>query len=102
MTPDARYVAMSTIATTVSPLGTTGFADAFVRETCVGQWSTGCTPHTVKVSVGPGGVQGNGDSNATKLSADGHYAMFSSTASNLVAGDTNGVMDIFIAATGKP
>jgi Tol biopolymer transport system component len=102
MTPDARYVAMSTIATTVSPLGTTGFADAFVREACVGQWSTGCTPHMVKVSVGPGGVQGNGDSDAPKLSADGHYAVFSSTASNLVAGDTNGVKDIFIAATGKP
>ena len=102
MTPDSRYVAMWSALTTSSPAGTVGFFDGFVRETCLGQWATGCTPHMVKVTVGPGGVQGNGDSNAPKLSADGHYAVFSSTASNLVAGDTNGVKDIFIAATGKP
>jgi hypothetical protein len=30
------------------------------------------------------------------MSADGRYVVFASTASNLVAGDTNGVSDVFL------
>jgi Tol biopolymer transport system component len=44
-------------------------------------------------------VRGNGDSDAPSVSADGRYAVFSSDASNLVAGDTNGVRDIFYRDT---
>src|SRR5215510_7038470 len=45
----------------------------------------------------------NGNSVAPSLSADGRFVAFFSDASNLVAGDTNGVQDVFIRdrATGE-
>jgi dipeptidyl aminopeptidase/acylaminoacyl peptidase len=48
------------------------------------------------VSVGIGGPA-NGGSSQAAISADGRYVAFTSTASNLVAGDTNGVSDVFLA-----
>ncbi|HEX3873265.1 MAG TPA: hypothetical protein VHW26_03890 [Solirubrobacteraceae bacterium] len=48
------------------------------------------------VSVGIGGPA-NGPSSQPAISADGRYVAFTSTASNLVAGDTNGVADVFLA-----
>jgi hypothetical protein len=53
-------------------------------------------PSTTRVSVGPGGVQANGASTDASISADGRYVAFSSLASNLVAGDTNGASDVFV------
>jgi hypothetical protein len=49
----------------------------------------------VRISVGSAGQQGNSYSETVELSADGQVAAFSSHASNLVAGDTNGVVDVF-------
>ncbi|GEM_PF-4013644 len=40
-------------------------------------------------------IIGNGDSDSPTLSAEGRYLVFSSSASNLVAGDNNQVADIF-------
>ena len=49
-------------------------------------------------TTGPGGASpsGNARSDNPALSADGRYTVFASDASNLVAGDTNGVRDIFL------
>jgi Tol biopolymer transport system component len=49
-----------------------------------------------RVSVGPGGAEGNGESYFQAISADGRWIAFASWASNLVAGDTNGYSDIFV------
>ncbi len=49
-----------------------------------------------RVSVSSGGVEANGASGAPSISADGRYVAFASTATNLVAADTNGVSDIFL------
>ncbi len=58
---------------------------------------------TTWVSVDPFGTESNGDSFSSALSADGRLIAFSSTASNLVSGDKNGVSDIFVRdqQTGK-
>lgn len=48
------------------------------------------------VSVSAGGLKGNGASSAAAVSADGRLVAFASAASNLVAGDLNGVADIFV------
>ena len=56
--------------------------DVFVRDRQTGT--------TERVSLGPGGVQGDGSSFDPALSADGRFVAFSSNASNLVPGDTNG------------
>jgi CARDB/WD40-like Beta Propeller Repeat len=51
---------------------------------------------TTRVSLSTAGSQGNGDSSGVAISADGRYVVFSSKATNLVAGDTNGYEDIFV------
>jgi Tol biopolymer transport system component len=53
-------------------------------------------PMIGRVSVASDGTQGNGLSNAPAISADGRYVTFTSNASNLVEGDTNGGTDIFV------
>ena len=63
---------------------------------------------TVRVSLGMGEVQANGASGSltsigavpafdrADLSDDGRYVVFSSIASNLVAGDSNSALDVFL------
>ncbi|MFL5334468.1 MAG: hypothetical protein ACJ8H8_15065, partial [Geminicoccaceae bacterium] len=51
---------------------------------------------TELVSVGPLGVLPNNISEEPSLSADGRLVAFSSLATNLVAGDTNGKRDVFV------
>jgi Tol biopolymer transport system component len=52
--------------------------------------------HTDRVSVATGGAQANDRSLSSAISADGRFVAFDSPASNLVAGDTNGVDDLFL------
>jgi hypothetical protein len=54
------------------------------------------TATTTKISVGVGGVQGNGESWMGSISADGRYIVFMSAASNLVPDDTNRGLDAFL------
>src|SRR5688500_1247421 len=51
---------------------------------------------TARVSVSTDGVGANGVSGAPAISGDGRYVAFASAATNLVAGDTNGLTDIFL------
>ena len=83
-----RYVAFSSYASNLVASDTNGQRDVFVRDMWAGR--------TTRVSVGPGGAQGNGESREASISADGRYVAFASFASNLVAADTNGTVDVFI------
>jgi Tol biopolymer transport system component len=52
-----------------------------------------------RVSVAADGTQGNASVSSAgrlRVSADGHYVVFSSSASNLVPGDNNGKLDVFL------
>lgn len=51
---------------------------------------------TELVSLAGDGSQGNDTSNSPSISLDGRYVAFVSHADNLVAGDTNGLRDIFV------
>jgi hypothetical protein len=51
---------------------------------------------TTRVSVSSDGAQGNAISFQPEVSADGRYVAFDSGASNLVPGDTNGALDVFL------
>ena len=64
--------------------------DVFVHDRQTGK--------TTRVNLGPNGRQANSgsDSGAPAFSADGRYVAFTSYASNLVRGDTNGTSDIFV------
>ena len=85
---DGRFVAFSSSASNLVPGDTTPYGDVFVRDRQTGT--------TERVSVGPGGVPSNGNSFEPAISADGRFVAFGSDASNLVAGDTNNHIDIFV------
>ena len=50
----------------------------------------------VRLSLGDGGGEGHGGSFCGSISEDGRFVTYSSYASDLVAGDTNGVVDLFL------
>jgi hypothetical protein len=85
---DGRYVAFESWATNFVPGDTNGTLDVFVRDR---QLAT-----TERVSVGPAGAQGNGESGHASISADGRCVAFHSYAQTLVPGDTNGFFDVFV------
>jgi Tol biopolymer transport system component len=85
---DGRYVAFTSFATNLVPADSNGFSDIFVRDRQSGT--------TERVSLDSAGEQGNGDSDYPSISADGRYVAFTSFATNLVAGDTNGFNDVFV------
>jgi hypothetical protein len=51
---------------------------------------------TTRVPLGPGRQQANGTSFRPAISANGRFVAFTSSASNLVAGDTNATEDVFV------
>jgi len=59
--------------------------------------SAGASAQSIeRLSVASDGTPGNGPSDAVSISDDGAVGAFSSDAANLVAGDTNGVADVFV------
>lgn len=85
---DGRYVAFTSRATNLVPGDTNGKFDVFVRDRVAGT--------TRRVSVNSHGTQSNGFSQDPALSRDGRVVVFASTASNLVRGDTNRYIDVFV------
>jgi len=89
---DGRFVAFGSSAGNLVAGDTNGASDIFVRDLS--------TNETTRVSVGPGGLEANGSSlsepGSLALSRDGRFVVFSSGASNLVPGDTNGHYDVFV------
>ncbi len=85
---DGRFVAFSSGARSLVPVDTNHEDDVFVHDRL--------THVTTRVSVDSSGAQADGQSTAPSISADGRYVAFHSLATNLVAGDTNGVHDAFV------
>lgn len=86
---DGRFVAFSSTAFNLVPNDLNGSEDVFVHDRVTGT--------TSRVSVGPVGVQAlGGGSHSPDISGDGRYVGFLSSASNLVATDTNGSSDVFV------
>jgi Tol biopolymer transport system component len=72
---------------------TNDYYDIFIFDRQTGQTSL--------ISMAWDGRQSNGDSHGSSLSGDGRYVAFSSRASNLVLGDTNGYQDVFVRDLGQ-
>jgi len=83
-----RYVVFSSIATNLVSQDTNGSEDIFVRDRDEGR--------TRRVSLAFDGSEGDNSSFSAVISGDGRFVAFTSFADNLVAGDTNGVLDIFV------
>ncbi len=98
---DGRYVLFVSADKNLIVGDNNGVADVFLRDTCRGA-GVGCTPSTTRVSVTDSGGEANGASGEPVFT--GRYVAFTSLASNLVPGDTNGLQDVFIRDTcfGEP
>jgi Tol biopolymer transport system component len=83
-----RYVVFEANSANLVPGDTNGESDVFVRDRKTGR--------TERVSVRSNGAQANSWSGYASVSANGRFVSFTSEASNLVQGDTNGVQDIFV------
>ncbi len=85
---DGRYVCFASMATNLVTGDTNGQNDIFVHDRVTGV--------TKRVNVAEDGTQANGYSERPAISADGRYVAYQSTATNLMAGDTNGNMDVYV------
>lgn len=85
---DGRFVAFTSFATNLVPTD-----QLFPTHVYVYDRHTGATE---RVSVASDGSEGNGPSTRPAISADGRFVAFQSFASNLAAGDTNGLPDVFV------
>lgn len=82
---DGGFVAFHSNASNLIASDTNNRTDVFVHDLSSGE--------TTRISRGMANSEPNGDSFIPAISADGRYVAFQSTASNLVAGDTNGTPD---------
>jgi Tol biopolymer transport system component len=95
---DGRYIVFHSDATNLVANDTNNARDVFVRDMI--------SNTTTRVSVDSAGIEGNKGVNANygsstyggnpSISGDGRYIVFHSDATNLVAGDTNAVSDVFV------
>jgi Tol biopolymer transport system component len=85
---DGRFVTFVSSAPNLVQSPTSGLAHIFVRDLELGT--------TELVSVNSDGWPANLPSEEPSISGDGRYVVFSSYATNLVDGDTNGYRDVFV------
>ncbi|MBL8338309.1 MAG: Ig-like domain-containing protein, partial [Rhodoferax sp.] len=88
MSADGQRVAFTSYNNMLVSGDTNSAADIFIKTLGSGA--------VTRVSTTSTGAQATGGfSDQASFSADGQYLVFSSTATNLVAGDTNGLWDVF-------
>ena len=85
---NGRYVVFQSSASDLIAGDTNKASDVLVRDLLGGT--------NILVSAATNGLPGNGDSDSAVMTPDGRYVAFVSAASNLVAGDTNGIRDVFV------
>ena len=85
---NGQFVAFASVADNLVAGDTNSVRDIFVHDRVTGV--------TERVSVSTAGVEGNAMSDFPAISGDGRIVAFESDASNLEAGDINGLTDIFV------
>jgi Tol biopolymer transport system component len=88
ITSTGLYVAFQSEASNLIAADTNSSSDVFVKNLVSGT--------VERVSLTSTALEANGHSSRPALSLDGRYVAFASTAPNVVAGDTNGVSDVFV------
>jgi Tol biopolymer transport system component len=87
---DGRFVAFDSRASNLHPDDGDDIRDVFVRDLVAG------TVTLVSRAAGATGANGNGDSFAPAVSADGRFVAFGSFASNLDPDDGDTTVDVFV------
>jgi Tol biopolymer transport system component len=85
---DGRFVAVWSNASNLVPNDTNGEPDVFLHDRQSGT--------TLRVNVSSSGEEANGATYEPSISGDGRFVTFASFADNLVPGDTNVFVDVFV------
>jgi Ca2+-binding RTX toxin-like protein len=85
---NGRFIAFGSNAANLVPGDTNNTSDIFVRDLL--------TNTTTRVSVDSAGNQAIGNFGELSISGDGRFVVFTSNAPNLVLGDNNNTLDIFV------
>ncbi|HUP78871.1 MAG TPA: hypothetical protein VM260_09970, partial [Pirellula sp.] len=85
---DGKFVTFTSNASNLVEDDSNGLRDIFVKDLTTGT--------TTRVSTNSAGTQANSTSVQASISGDGKFVTFTSNASNLVSGDSNGLQDIFV------
>ena len=93
LSADGKFVVFSSLAANLFANDTNGVRDVFLRDRAAGT--------TAALSVDISNVPSNGESGLPAISADATQVAFSSVATDLVFGDTNGCCDVFVADATK-
>ncbi len=88
LSSDGRFAVFESEASNLVPGDTNGVADVFVHDLSIGR--------TNRVSVDSSGAEADDVSLRPAISGDGLVIAFESPATNLVAGDVNGLHDVFV------
>lgn len=85
---DGRYVSFSSLASNLVVGDSNASWDVFLRDLALGT--------TILASVNSLGSAAGSSGLESSLSSDGRFVVFTSDASDLVTGDTNGMPDVFV------
>ncbi|MBU6320344.1 MAG: PD40 domain-containing protein [Alphaproteobacteria bacterium] len=88
LSSDARLAVFESEASNIVSGDTNGAGDLFLKNIETGVLT--------RISTDSSGAQANGSSFYAAMSSDGRFVAFSSNATNLVPGDTNGQADLFL------
>jgi hypothetical protein len=88
LSPDGQVVVFQSSASNLAPGDTNTFQDIFLRDRSAGT--------TERVTFDSSGGDADNNCYAPTMSADGRFVAFASAATDLVAGDTNGRIDVFV------
>jgi Tol biopolymer transport system component len=88
LSADGRYLMFTSSLSNIVAGDTNGKSDVFVRDLL--------NHRTNRISISNGERQSDAGSSGLGISGKGRYRLFVSFGHNLVAGDTNGVADIFV------
>ncbi|MFZ0825891.1 MAG: hypothetical protein WAO02_00575 [Verrucomicrobiia bacterium] len=88
LSTNGQFALFESSASNLAPGDTNNATDVFVRDLVNGT--------NILVSISLNGGCANGVSGESAMTPDGRYVTFASTATNLVANDTNGIQDVFV------
>jgi TolB protein len=88
LSDNGRYVAFTSYGSNLVSGDGNGTYDVFLRDLVKGE--------TQRISVDSSGIEGNNESSGPALSGNGRFVVFHSKANNLVGGDGNYAIDVFV------
>ena len=88
LSADGRFLVFTSSASNLFDGDSNSVSDIFIRDQRSGE--------VRRISTAASGTQADGNSREATISANGRFVAFSSLATNLVANDTNNVVDVFV------